>query len=125
MVLRDGSVMKTGQAYHYSKWKKIEPAMKEVTPKPPLVIYGTDIDKHPADLIEEIRVKLFNLRGNLRDLRSAYPIWTDRVTHIEGGMTCLLVALYDSMEEMQKHREKWGHKRPWLETEDKKDAINA
>ncbi len=83
----------------------------------PLPIYGTDIDKHPAELVEEVRNELARLRGKLYDVHRAYPLWKDWLDHVEGGITCLLVTLADSRKEMVKHRERWGHKRPWVKDE--------
>ena len=73
----------------------------------PFVIYGTDIEKQPDILIEEIRDGLAHLRGQLRDVRSAYG-WDDRIDHNEGAITSLLISLAYAANELREFRLKNG-----------------
>lgn len=82
--------------------------------KRPHPIFGTNIDLPPAEVVEEVRMQLAKLRGNLSDIRRAYPIWKDFLSYNEGAMTCLLVSLADSRRHMENHQKKWGHNPSWL-----------
>ena len=71
-------------------------------------IYDTDLSKPPAELIQKIRNNLSELRGQLRDIRYAYPAWKDRIECLEGGFTCMLIATHNIQEEFAKCQKKWG-----------------
>lgn len=59
-----------------------------------------EMDKPLSELMEELRNDLSRIRGKLHDIRYAYG-WEDRIKHIEGGITCMLIAMYHTMEEWQ------------------------
>ena len=88
----------------------------KVLPQRPHPIWATytEIEGPPAELVESVRNDIAKLRGKLGDLTRAYPVWRERVEHAQGALTCVLVALHESMEEMQAHHKKWGHKPDWL-----------
>ena len=55
--------------------------------------------------MEELRTEISNTRGKLHDIKSSYG-WGDRIDFIEGGLTCILVAMYSTMEEWKQFEEK-------------------
>ena len=88
---------------------------KVLPPRPrPLSATYAELEGPPDRLIESIRDDLAKLRGKLEDLASAYPLWKDWLKAPQGGITCVLASLHLSGQEMQRHREKWGHKPDWL-----------
>jgi hypothetical protein len=64
-------------------------------------IYGTDFSKPVSVLIEDIRTELTRARGHITDIKFGAG-WQDRLSHIEGLLTCGLIALYNSKEEIEK-----------------------
>lgn len=64
-------------------------------------IYGSDFSKPLSQLVEEARNKITAVRGQLSDIGHAYPGWKERVDHVEGALTCCLVALAYSADEMR------------------------
>ena len=64
-----------------------------------------EMDKPVSELIEELRTDITNVRGKLGDIRRSYG-WDDRIEHLEGGLTCMLVAMYDTMETLKKFEER-------------------
>lgn len=64
-----------------------------------------EMDKPLSELMEELRNDITKVRGKLFDIKYSYG-WKDRIEHIEGGLTCMLVAMYDTMEEFKKFEEK-------------------
>ena len=62
-------------------------------------IYGTDFNKPVSQLIEDVRNTITDARGKLQDI--VYGVgWEDRLDHIMGLLTCGLVALHASKEEI-------------------------
>ena len=74
----------------------------------PLVIYATEIEKQPDELIEAVRNGLVHLRGQLHDIRRAYG-WDDRIEYSEGAITALVIALAHTASEFRTFREKHGN----------------
>jgi len=66
-------------------------------------IYGTDFSKPLSQLIENIRNEIVQARGHIADIIFGYPAWKERVEHVEGLLSCGLVALCVSNEEVIKH----------------------
>lgn len=60
-----------------------------------------EMDKPLSVLMEELRNELSRVRGKLSDIKRSYG-WEDRIDFIEGGLTCMLVAMYNTMEEWKK-----------------------
>ena len=56
-------------------------------------------------LTEKLRDDITIVRGKIQDLVRSFG-WEDRFSHIEGGLTCILVAMYDTVEEMKKIEER-------------------
>jgi hypothetical protein len=69
--------------------------MKKKNPNNTPIFYKNkeDLDKPLYDLMEELRTDVHHVRGKLHDIRSTYG-WDDRILHLEGGLTCLLVAMH-------------------------------
>jgi hypothetical protein len=65
-------------------------------------IYDTDFSKPLSQIIEETRSRIVNVRGTLQDIEAAFPGWKERVAHINGLLTCGLIALHYTKEEMEK-----------------------
>lgn len=64
-------------------------------------IYGTDFSKRTSVLIEEVRDDIMQVRGKLSDIQSGTG-WGERVEHVIGLLTCGLVTLAHSNEEIVK-----------------------
>jgi len=64
-----------------------------------------EMDKPLSELMEDLRNEVSRIRGKLHDIKSSYG-WEDRIEHIEGGLTCMLVAMFGTMEEWKKFEEK-------------------
>lgn len=54
--------------------------------------------------MEDIRSNFTNLRGKLFDIQRLYPGWKERFDHAEGGLTCVMAALYPGMLEYRVDR---------------------
>ena len=72
--------------------------------------YGTNFSKPVSVLIEDIRKELTTARGHVTDIMHGSG-WEDRVKHIEGLLTCGLVALYTAKEEISKSEIKNDYKK--------------
>ncbi len=66
-------------------------------------IYGTDFSKPLSRLIEDIRQELLTARGHIQDIVYGHPGWKERVDHVHGLLTCGLVALAESKQEIIEH----------------------
>ena len=64
-----------------------------------------EMDRPLSELMEELREDLSRVRGKLHDIRHSFG-WEDRITHIEGGLTCMLVTMYSTLEEWQRFEAK-------------------
>jgi len=73
--------------------------------KPIFYKNSEEMDKPLSELMEELRGEISNTRGKLHDIKYSYG-WDDRIEHIEGGLTCMLVAMYDVMEEWKRFENK-------------------
>lgn len=60
-----------------------------------------EMGKPISELIEELRTDLAKVRGKVLDIRRIYG-YDDRLEHVEGGITCLISAMYNSMMEFKK-----------------------
>jgi hypothetical protein len=65
-------------------------------------IFGTDFSKRLSQLIENVRTELTQARGHLYDIEFGYPGWKERVEHVTGLLTCGLVSLHVSRQEIIK-----------------------
>lgn len=64
-----------------------------------------EMEKPMSELMEELRLDISRIRGKLSDIKRSYG-WADRIDHLEGGLTCMLVAMYDIMEEWRDFEKK-------------------
>jgi hypothetical protein len=64
-----------------------------------------EMDKPLSVLMEELRNDITKVRGKLNDIRRSYG-WEDRIEFIEGGLTCMLVSMYYTMDEWKKFERK-------------------
>lgn len=76
-------------------------------------IYGTDMTKPLSELIADIRSQLTQARGQLNDISMGFTGWRDRIKNVEGLLTCGLIALHYTREEMLKHEKEFGSTRPF------------
>ena len=86
-----------------------------VCPTPIWYPSATDLEKPPAELVQAIRGEITTLRGKLADIARAYPPWNSWLGSAEGGLTCVLVALYGAKQEMEKYQGQYGHNPSWLQ----------
>ena len=54
---------------------------------------GTMTTAPLGETMEKLRNDIDRVRGKLGDIRKAYG-WDGRITHLEGGLTCMLVAMH-------------------------------
>ena len=83
----------------------------------PFTIYYKDrreIDKPPGMLLNGLRDDAAAIRGKLGDIITAYPLWRDRLTYLQGTLTAFIVAGHSEQEEIERHREKHGHNPQWI-----------
>lgn len=64
-----------------------------------------EMNKPLSVLMGELRMDISKVRGKIEDIKRSYG-WEERVEHLIGGLTCLLVAMYDTMKEMEKFENK-------------------
>jgi len=64
-----------------------------------------EMEKPLSELMEELRIDISRVRGKLFDIKQSFG-WEDRINFIEGGLTCMLIAMYSTMEEWKKFEEK-------------------
>jgi hypothetical protein len=64
-------------------------------------IHGNDFDRPKSEVLKEIRNKLTAARGGLTDFQSAFPGWSGRTQHVEGLLTCGIMALYEAIQELE------------------------
>jgi predicted transcriptional regulator with HTH domain len=64
-----------------------------------------EMGKPLSELMEELRTDLSNVRGKLFDIKRSYG-WEDRIEHIEGGLSCIIESMYNTMEEWKRFEEK-------------------
>jgi len=60
-----------------------------------------EMDKPMSLLMEELRTEVAHIRGKLCDIRRSYG-WKERIEHIEGALTCCLIAMHNTKEEWRK-----------------------
>lgn len=58
-----------------------------------------------SGLMEDLRTDVAKIRGKLHDIKFSFG-WEDRIEHIEGGLTCMLVAMAITAEEWKKFEDK-------------------
>lgn len=81
--------------------------MKKKNPDHNPIYYKSkeELDMPLYDLMEELRSDVAKVRGKLHDIKYTYG-WEDRIEHIEGGLTCLIIAMYKTGEEWKEFEKK-------------------
>ena len=64
-----------------------------------------EIDKPLSELMEELRMEIDKIRGKMFDIKCFYG-WDDRIEPLEGGLTCMLMAMYGLMKEFKDYEDK-------------------
>lgn len=64
-----------------------------------------ELDKPLFQLMEQLRIEVANVRGKLYDIKRTYG-WEDRIEHLEGGLTCMIVAMNSIGLEWKEYEEK-------------------
>jgi hypothetical protein len=59
-----------------------------------------EMDKPLSVLIEELRTEISRTRGKINDIRRSYG-WDERLEIFEGGLTCIISAMYGTMKEIE------------------------
>lgn len=72
------------------------------------IYYSTleQMDKPLSALMAELRNELVQVRGKLGDIEKAYGR-KDRIEHLEGGLTCLIISMYSSIEDFSEFEKKY------------------
>jgi hypothetical protein len=68
---------------------------------------GIDLTRPLSKLVEDIRSDLATARSKLNDIGMGFTGWRDRLESVEGLLTCGLVALHHTMEEMREHERRF------------------
>lgn len=81
--------------------------MKKKNPDNNPIFYKSkeELDRPLYDLMEQLRTDVANVRGKLYDIKRTYG-WDDRIEHLEGGLTCMIVAMSEISQEWKKFEEK-------------------
>lgn len=65
-------------------------------------IYGTDFSQPLSETVEKLRSDIAQVRGKLSDISFRYPGWGEHLKDVEGLLTCGLVALAYTKDEMKR-----------------------
>lgn len=65
---------------------------------------GEEMNKPLNELIEELRTEIDKTRGKLNDIKRSYG-HEDLIEPLEGGLTCMLIAMYGIMMEFKEYEE--------------------
>jgi hypothetical protein len=60
-------------------------------------IHGTNLNRPLSEIIRDIRRELINSRGGIVDFQLAFPHWEERTKHVEGLLTCGVIALHETL----------------------------
>lgn len=63
-----------------------------------------EMDKPLTTLIEQLRIDISNIRGKLSDIKMSYG-YDDEIETIQGGLTCMVSAMYNTKERFKKIEE--------------------
>lgn len=69
-------------------------------------IYGTDFSRPLSELVEFARTDIARVRGRLSDISFAYPGWGEHLACVEGLLTCGLVTLHKTAEDMRENEKR-------------------
>lgn len=71
-------------------------------------ISGIDLSKPLSELVHNIRMDISAARGKLDDIGMGFTAWRDRLSCVQGLLTCGLIALHNTREEMLEHEKRSG-----------------
>jgi hypothetical protein len=72
----------------------------------PIYLTKEEAERDFDEIVETIRWDLTRLRGKLHDVQRMWPGWRERVDMADGGITCVIMALHDGMEEYKRVHKK-------------------
>lgn len=70
-------------------------------------ISDIDLSKPLSELVEKLRSDIAAVRGKLQDIGAGYLGWRERLEPVQGLLTCGLMALHHTMEEMREHERRY------------------
>ena len=81
--------------------------MKRINPNVTPIFYKhkEELDKPLYDVMEQLRNDVAKVRGKLGDIKDAYG-WESRIDHLQGGLTCMLVAMHEIAQEWKNFENK-------------------
>lgn len=88
--------------------RELEAALRRLAPANRRPIYGTDLSKPLSELMTGWRSNVAQIRGQMSDVAFAKSGWREELATLEGGLTCLLMAMHCSLERMQEHERRWA-----------------
>jgi len=65
-----------------------------------------DFNKPISELIEQLRSELAKTRGKLHDIRFNHG-FKDKLEHLEGGLTCIISAMSNTVDDFKEWEERW------------------
>lgn len=83
--------------------------MENIKRKPIFYNSVEEMDKPVSELIEELRNNLAKVRGKLHDIKFEHG-FTDKIAHLEGGLTCIISAMANTVRDFEEWEEKWSKK---------------
>lgn len=63
-----------------------------------------EMDKPLSELMEELRNEISRTRGKLYDIKRSYG-WAERIESLEGGLSCMIMAMYGIVKEIERFEE--------------------
>lgn len=84
--------------------------MKRENNRNPIYYKDKEEMEHPiSELVESLRNDISKVRGKLYDIRASFG-FNDHIEPLEGGLTCMISAMYNTMEKFKEHEERWSKK---------------
>lgn len=72
----------------------------------PIYLTKEEAERDFDEIVETIRWDLTRLRGKLHDVQRMWPGWRERVDMADGGITCVIMALHEGVEEYKRVHKK-------------------
>ena len=66
-------------------------------------VYGTDFSVPLSETMTKLRAQVNSVRGQLTDIGMAYPGWKEELAPLEGGLTCILIAMFYTLDRMKEN----------------------
>ncbi len=58
------------------------------------------MDKPLSELMCQLRIDIMGVRDKIKDIEKVYDM-KERINHIEGGLTCMLVTMHNVMQQWE------------------------